>query len=73
MGEVHDQLEGLVAEGLEGEDNVIDQQIPVCFPDFVAAGDVVEHGMTGSRRAGLIENVQRLDRLEFILLVHIVL
>ena len=46
--EVDDQLEGLVTEGLEGENDVIDEKVPVRLADFVATGNVVEDWIAGS-------------------------
>lgn len=48
MREVDDQLEGLVTEGLEGENDVIDEKVPVRLADFVATGNVVEDWIAGS-------------------------
>ncbi|MFN9903429.1 MAG: hypothetical protein ACK55Z_32580, partial [bacterium] len=56
--EVHHQLERLVAEGLQGENDVIDEQVPVRLADLVAPRNVVEDGKTGPRRARLIEYIQ---------------
>ena len=42
VGKINDQLEGLVAEGLEGENDVVDQEVAVRLTDLVAPGDVVE-------------------------------
>jgi len=53
VGEVDDQLEGLVAEGLEGEDDVVDQEVAVRLPDLVAARDVVEDRVAGSGSSSL--------------------
>jgi hypothetical protein len=51
--EVDDQLEGLVAEGLEGEDDVVDEEVAVRLADLVAPRDVVEDGVAGTGGSGL--------------------
>ena len=48
VSEVDDQLKGLVAERLEGEDDVVDQEVAVRFPDLVPTRDVVEDRVAGA-------------------------
>ena len=73
MGEVHHKFKRFVTKRLQGQDNVIDQQIPVGLPNFVSPGDVVKDRISSFARAGLVEDVQRLDGLELVLFVHVVL
>ena len=42
-----------VAEWFEREEDVVDQEVAVRFPDLVATSDVVEHRVASQRRAGL--------------------
>ena len=53
MGEIDDQFKRFVAEWFEREQDVVDQEVTVRFPDLVATSDVVEHRVTSQRRAGL--------------------
>ena len=62
MREVDDQLEGLVAERLEGQDDVVDQEVAVRFPDLVPTCDVVEDRVAGPRSSGL-RRVDKNDNL----------
>ena len=62
MREVDDQLEGLVAERLEGQDDVVDQEVAVRFPDLVPTRDVVEDRVAGPRSSGL-RRVHKNDKL----------
>ena len=52
--EVNDQLEGLVTEGLEREDDVVDEQVAVRLADLVATSDVVKDGIASTRCSGLM-------------------
>ena len=73
MGEVEHDVVRLVEVGLEGEDDVVDEQVAVGLADLEPARDVVEHGHSGAGGAGLVEDVERLDALELVLFVHVVL
>ena len=53
MCEVDDQLEWFMTEGLEREDDVVDEEIAVCLANLVATRDVVKNGISGARRSGL--------------------
>ena len=39
VSEVDDQLEGFVSEGLQSEQDVVDQEIPVDVPGFVSGNE----------------------------------
>ena len=66
MGEVDDNVVGLVEVRLEAENDVVDEQVAVRLADLVASSNVVEDGDAGPRRSRLVENVERLDGFEFI-------
>ena len=53
MCKVDDQLEGFMTEGLEREDDVVDQEITVCLANLVSTRDVVKNGISGTRSSGL--------------------
>ena len=57
VGEVDHQLEGFVAEGLQCEDDMVDQEISIRLANLVPPGNVVEHRVACSRRACLVEDV----------------
>ena len=56
MREVDDQLEGLVTEGLEGENDMIDQEVSVRLANLVATRDVVEDRIPGTGCSSLKKN-----------------
>jgi len=45
---INDQLKGFMTKGLEREDDVIDEEIAVCFADLVATRNVVKNGISGA-------------------------
>ena len=45
---VHDQLEGFMAEWLQGQDDMVDQEIAIGFTNFVASCYVIEHRVASS-------------------------
>ncbi len=52
---INDQLKGFMTKGLEREDDVIDEEIAVCFADLVATRNVVKNGISGAWSSGLGE------------------
>ena len=71
--EIDDQFERFAAEGLQREDDVVNEQVSVGFADLVSTGDVVEDGIARLGCARLVEDVERFDRFEFVFFVHVVL
>ena len=53
--------------GATGASRAVSRDVPV------ATRDVVEHGMSGATRSRLVEDVEALDALEVVFLVHVVL
>ena len=43
------------------QNNVVNQQIPIRFADFVSPRDIVKYWVAGPRRARLIKYVQGFD------------
>ena len=61
-----------MAEWFKRQNNMIDKEITVGFPNFVSSGNIVKYRVSRSRSPRLVENIQRFDRFELIFFVHVV-
>ena len=73
VGEIDDQLELLMLKGLEGEQDVVNEHIGVVLVHLVLPGNVIEDRVAVDGFSGLVENVECLERFEFVLLMDVLL
>ena len=72
MSEIDYDVERLLAEWLEREQHVVDEEVAIELTNFVAIGHVVEDREAEFAKARLVEDVHRLDALELVALMRVV-